>query len=296
MASLAGVFGCVLLAAADGGVARPLAVPPAAELWGASPRPAPALMDRPLVGPITPPERSYELRPAKDGTSDLVYQAPGFTARIARDGTARFDQAGHLPHGWALFPFFPYPMPAGTPSVQSTVRDLIGKRRGGRSRRGAPPPDDPRDPPLPIPLTSRYRPDPREACTASSGCLLELKPLLMSVTGSFDLTDEVLLMDGQDPYRREKALFLTATRELRAGMAARALATNLRRAQVELEVQLRTVACDARRSPAERRAVLEALRAELDGDTPQARDAAAQVTRFLASHFAADGGAPCEAH
>jgi hypothetical protein len=263
------------LLAADGGVG-----PPA----------APSLVSR----PVKAAERTYELRPAKDGTGDLVYEATAFTARVARDGAARFvDKHIGLAKGWSLIPFIPLPMPSGRPSLQGVVLDFLGKRRGAPPR----PPDGnepPPDPPMPVPNVSRYRPDPREACRYPQACYFQPVPTV-GVTGSFDLTDELLRFNGEDPYRREKALFLAATREQRAGMAARAVAADVRRASAELGATLAAIACDERRSVAERRAVIEALRGELDGDTPAAREAQAAIARFLSTRFdGADGGVRCD--
>jgi hypothetical protein len=264
----------------------------------AAPRPAaPLLLGTPArKGGAAPPVEEFPLRPAKDGTGDLIYEAPAFTARVAPDGTARFvDRGGvFLNRGWSLIPFVPLAMPNGTPTLQGAVVDLLSKRRRPPAR--APRAEAPRDPPMPVPNMSRYRPDPREACGYGTPCFFQHDPraTLTAVAGSFDLTDEILRFNGEDPYRREKALFLAATRERRASMAAHALAADARRATSELVARLEAIACDERRSVSERRAVIEALRGELDGATPEAREAVATIARFVAAHFdAADGGARC---
>src|SRR5689334_2111047 len=78
--------------------------------------PAPPLVSRPAKAPE---QRTYELRPTKDGTGDLIYEAPAFTARVARDGAARFvDKHVGFAKGWSLIPFIPLPMPTGRPSLQ----------------------------------------------------------------------------------------------------------------------------------------------------------------------------------
>jgi hypothetical protein len=264
-----------------------------------APRPsAPSLLLSPSRdgGASSDRDRGYDLRPAKDGTGDLVYEGTAFTARIARDGTARFiDKGAQLSKGWRLIPFIPLPLPGGTPSLQGVVTDLLARRhpQARAKPNGEPPPD----PPLPVPNMSRYRPDPREVCQPGTPCFFEgnERPRTVPVTGTFDLTDELMRLDGQDPYRRDKALFLAETRDLRAGMAARALATDVRRAMGELVARLSAIACDERRSVAERRAVIQALRGELDGNTPAAREAVATISRFLATRFDADGGARCPA-
>ncbi len=262
---------------------------------GAPPRPvSPALLRAPNTlspeGPPAPRDEDYELRPAKDGTGDVVYEGTTFTARVAPDGVARFvDRKGlQLNRGLSLIPFIPLPMPNGTPSLQGVVVDLLAKRQG--APRPAPR-DEPRDPPLPVPNVSRYRPDPREACRRGTPCAFEGDPLPLSVTGRFDLTDELLRINGEDPYRYQKARFLAATRERRAHMAARALAANVSRAAAALTATLGAITCDGRRSIPERRAIIQALRAELDGGTSAGHDARATLDGFVASHFGVDAGA-----
>jgi hypothetical protein len=100
-------------------------------------------------------------------------------------------------------------------------------------------------------------------------------------------------MAHQDPYRYEKARFLEATSKLRGGLAARALADNVRRAKAELPAKLEAIACDPSRSVRERRATIEALRDEIAGDAPEALEAAAAITRFLDERFDGDRAARC---
>ena len=83
------------------------------------------------------------------------------------------------------------------------------------------------------------------------------------------------------------------TRELRIRMAARAQADDLRASASELPARLGTIACDERLSAAERRAIIEALRAELDDSTPEGRATDTRISRFLADFDRSDGGLPC---
>jgi hypothetical protein len=253
----------------------------------APPRPqAPPLLPTIKGGVRAAPDRAYELRKANDGSGDLIYEAPSFTARVARDGTTTFQD--HPYRLFSLFPYNPIAVPNGRPSLQSAVRDLLS-RRGRHSPPPAPPPNaDPSAvPPMIIPPMSQYRPDPREACQYPRSCYFE-PGIVVGPAGGGDLTDEIMRFHGEDPYRREKALFLASTRDLRQKMGARAAAEDIRAAKSDLAARMLAIACDERRSPRERRAVLEALRAELDGATPDAREAAASVTRFIASFF--EGG------
>jgi hypothetical protein len=98
---------------------------------------------------------------------------------------------------------------------------------------------------------------------------------------------------GQDPYRYQKARFLTATHEMRVRMAAHAHAQDLAQSRADLPGRLRSIACDPELRPSERRAIIAALRAELDDGTPGARAQAGEIGRFLDELDGRDGGTPC---
>lgn len=266
-----------LLAAADGGAL--VAGPPS--LLAPLPSEPSAAADRP-----------YELKRAKNG--DLVYEGPAFTARIAPDGTASFSEKGvSVERGLSLFPWAPMPMRGGGPTLQSTISDLLHHRKP----RGGPPADASPRPgyqPL-IPQMSPYRPDPSEACKYPRACYFDAAIVVVGVGGHFDLTDELVRLGGQDPYRQEKAKFLAVTADLRGGLAARTLAANLRRATAELPGTLERIACAGNRSVRERRATLVALRDELNGETQAARDAAVTISRFLEARFDGDRAVRCPA-
>jgi hypothetical protein len=280
MSSLVVTLALALSAAADG---------------GASPDAAPAVLAPSLVAPpkkpAPPADRAYELRRATDGSGDLIYEGAGFRARIARDGTTRFqDKHFSLVRSWSFLPFAPQPGPAGRASLQSTIVDLLGRRA---PHKNTPDPADPPAEPLPLkPRMSPYRPDPAEACTYPRSCYFEAPVILVAFAGTFDLTDELMRLAGEDPYRHEKAHFLAATSPLRGGLAARALGENVRRAEGELPARLEAIACDDTRSVRERRATIEALRGEIDGDAPGARTAVVVIDHFLSTRFVGAGGAP----
>jgi hypothetical protein len=265
-------------APADAGAPPPVVRPPSPSLLA------------PMWKPPPPADRSYTLVRAKDGTGDLVYEAPGFTARIAPDGTPRFiDHRFTFMRPWSFVPFAPLPGPSGRPSLQGVVVDLLSHRKPGRGS-----PADANPPPAPVPLKptmTPYRPDPAEACRYPRSCYFEAAVVLVGVGGTFDLTDELMRLAGEDPYRHEKAKFLSATTDLRGGLAARALVDNVRRASAALPATLEAIACDASRPVRERRAVIESLRQELDGDALAARAAAATITRFLETRFVETGSA-----
>lgn len=248
-----------------------------ADVTGAAP-------PRSLLDPIPglrrpPPEDAYQLREAKDGTGELLYEERTFTARVARDGTVRFQTKRETE--LRLFPFLPKRnIHLGVPSLQSSLKAMAQ----GQQPAPPPPPDEGSPPPettTPIPAVSRYRPDPREGCR---NCGL-LPPIFPSVTWRLDITDEIMRMNGQDPYRYQKAKFLVATTDVRARMAAKAHAENIRDALIDLPSRLLSIACDERLSPRDRRAILEALRTEMDPGTPGGRVAAGRIEAFLASKF-----------
>ena len=208
---------------------------------GTSPasKPAPTrspLPARPLIDPVrngarvdstgiaraTPsPAEPLTLKSATDGSGDLVYEGPGFVARIAGDGSVQFKD-NHV-SAINFLPWLPTTGPRNVPSVQSTVTELL------RGKKAPAPTNVPNDTSfLLVPPPTPYRPDPREACRQC-----DLPPMLplLGVSGNFDLTDEVMRLSGQDPYRSAKARFLLLTRDLRVGMAARRHAEDLRKAR-----------------------------------------------------------------
>jgi hypothetical protein len=259
---------------------------------GAGVAPRPSLLAPIGSKPTAVPVHDYELH--RDRSGDLVYEATGFTARIAHDGTVSFHDK-HLT--LTLLPFIPRARGprAPTPSVPSL--ETIVRNRGK-----VPPPPAPDvveessiayGARLPVPFVTPYRPDPREACGFPDPCFFDARVLFISANGTFDVTDELMRLSGQDPYRFAKARFLAGTRDLRVRLAARAHAEDVRRSLVDLPGRLAAIACDDRRSIAERRAILEALRAELDAGSAESRDADATIARFLATLDRADGGVAC---
>lgn len=242
-------------------------------------------------GPLLP-LADYQLRPGKDGTGDLTYDATGFTARVARDGSVTFRDK-HLTVSLALLPLLGRgAVPSGVPSLESILR-------GHGTKRAAPTPVSAQEQSalygarLPIPTVTPYRPDPREACQYPQPCFFNASLLPLSIRGGFDLTDELMRLGGQDPYRYAKAQFLAGTRELRIRMAARAHADDVRNSVTGLSAELDAIACDGRLTVGERRAIIEALGAELDSSTSEARAAQAEIARFLARFPRPDGASPC---
>jgi hypothetical protein len=237
-----------------------------------------------------PSGKSFTLMPAKDGSKDLVAETPGFTARVAPNGDVRFED--HLVK-LSLRPPLPEPVPAGTPTLESTLRGRLKLLPATAPRPFETRPEQP-PPSSVIPTPSRYRPDVREECEHPRPCHLEMKPLYFNAGGKFDLTDILQRLGGRDPNRYEKARFLAETRELRMQMAVRAHAENLRMAHIQLPDTLRAIACDEGRTVAERKAILEALRDEMDTSSEQGKTSAVQIGAFLARwQEHRDGGTVC---
>jgi hypothetical protein len=275
----------VLTMAADGGVL--LFPPPIAEPVerGSTTASTPPSKSIDLLSPVvrgavrrrTPAPESYQLREATDGSGDLQYDEGGFSARVARDGSVTFkDKSVTLLN--PLDVLLPKSGPRNVPSLFTTINSLA-------RRRGVPSADEnaqTEDRYLLIPNLTRYRPDPREGCRA---CVRPLDPLLINIYGRFDLTDELMRFNGQDPYRYQKAKFLAETRKWRVEMAAKTHSRNLSRALEELPAFLDKIACDGGRALPERRAIIERLRDELDGASAESHAAAETIARFLAARF-----------
>jgi len=238
----------------------------------------------PLIQPPAPqgagePPQRIELKDAKDGTGDLLYETSGFTARIAPDGSVAFKDK--RVSGLSQLPWLPMrDAPMAVPSLQASLENLL-KGRGPP----APPPsalDQGLAPPETrqvIPEVSRYLVDTRDACRTCTNFMDFVLPV--NALGRFDVSDELTRFSGQDPARFQKATFLAATHDRRLEMAVKMHAANVRRADAELPIQLQAIACDTRLTHKERRAILVSLAREMDPNTPEGANAAATITAFL---------------
>jgi len=235
-------------------------------------------------GPDPPP---YTLKPAKDGSGDLIAEAPAFTARIAPDGTVHFEDH---PRNLSLRPpWLPAPTPAGNPTLEGLIRHEL---KVGPVQL-APPTDSERPRPLDsiIPQTSPYRPG--IECVYPMPCYLGLGPMPLNTTGKFDLTDELERQHGRDPQRHEKARFLAETRELRIQLAVRANKERLAEQRDRLPDILLTIACDNTRPVADRRNILEALLNEISSELAEGQNAIEQIRAFLSRFSERDAGFLC---
>jgi hypothetical protein len=187
---------------------------------------------------------SYALRPTPGG--GFQYEDARFTARVARDGTVTFtDRHGTV--GLSLGPQL-----LATPAREATVA-------------------------VQIPLAPRPRiPDFRR-----HDPLGYESQIMAGVFGTFDVTDELMRLLGEDPYRYEKARFLAATFELRVRLAADSQREILRAALAELPARLEALWRDERLTRRERRHVLFLLWAETDARPEAGGRARSAIERFV---------------
>lgn len=285
---------------------------PAPRLGDGSP---PRTLDLKLLDPVrpataTPESEDLRLERLADGSGDLIYEGPGFTALIKPDGHVVFEDKrvgivnlgiGPLPLFWPgrlregesvlqrairQVPWRPIG-PRPTSSLEDVIRGAMGRRHPEPRRPHVSPRGEDARSPFYVPL-SPYHADPREAHTRHHPSFLDDRAVVVRVTGTFDLTDELMRFHGQDPYRFEKAKFLAATSRLRSGLAARQRARNMAEAQRTLSSELDAIAKDTRFSPALRRSIIEDLRAEIDPGIPGGADRRSQIDTFLRERFRSD--------
>jgi hypothetical protein len=201
----------------------------------------------------------YRLVKREDGA--YSFDSGPFEAVIDRVGAVTF----HDHHGVAslLLPL-PQPLPEGTPTLEGSVRDLLGRKRAATG------PSRPKVPPggalLEVCERRRECPDPAVVVSA--------------LGGTFDLTDEILRLLGEDPYRYQKARFLAATSTFRLELARKQRARRVRDLVKDLDADLAQVWADARFVPGERRRLLFHRWLEMDA-SPEGRKAAAVTEAFI---------------
>ena len=270
--------------------------PPATSEGESAPRETPVAAPKkpfsllaPLPGEVQSPprENEYELRRLDDGSGDLAYKASAFEARIHRDGSVSFrDKTFEVS---LLPPWLPMRTGVRGPTLQGLLRNVFVGRPGARSGAPSSPRGDASDPPVEtraiIPAVTSYRPDPREACHYPNACFFEASVMVLGISGTFDLTEALMRLNGNDPYRVEKARFLAHTSELRVRLAARAHGDDVRKATASLRAELESIAANEKLSLAERRAIIRGLAAELDADTDEGRQARAQIEAFIKTHL-----------
>jgi hypothetical protein len=234
--------------------------------------PAAAEPARPAYLPATTPPRravsGLELR--REPGRGWVYEHAGFLARVAEDGTVRFEDR----HGSVRLVLpVPLPMPEGTATLEGSLRKLANPHARAR------PPSA--EPTLPMPRMSPYRPDPTEWCRYPNPCFFTASIMLVTVAGTFDVNDEILRLGHQDPYRNQKAAFLASTLAFRQELGKRARSRAQAQALDELRRRLDAIEADPQLGPEARRAAMQALADELDPDPAIAAPARALIEARL---------------
>lgn len=248
---------CLLLAAAhDAGVSPDARVP----AWA------------PQLKPVDNLEGSYGLHKWGEG---FYWDNPRFEARVAPDGTVSFkDKRGSVElAGAGLASRLRGKMPAPLP--ERTGQDPSVARRAP----WLPPPDQP---------SSTRMPAQEDVCPPSSSCYFPRSGNLIGVTGSLDLTDEIVRGLGKDPNALEKARFLSATFEFRIKLAIEARKRQMKQALEDFPRYLDELWADPRYSARERRRLLYELWLEMDR-TPEGSRAAQMVDRFVRTRVPCGG-------
>jgi hypothetical protein len=260
----------VLLVAAaspDAGVPRDAGIP----LWA------------PRVQPTSAVEGSYGLHKWGRG---YFYEDAKFEARVAPDGTVTFKGkrfSVNMAPPWARN----QRRPESPPTAPRTATDPTSARRAP----WLPPPEPAQGGPR--------RQEPNEVSPPSSSTYVPpsmQSGSMISVSGGFDLTDEIMRALGKDPLARDKARFLSATFEFRMKLAIEERKHLMREALDTLPQRLDELWADTRYSLRERRRILYELWIEMD-NTPDGARAGKMIEVFVQRRLpcgAADGYTPGE--
>jgi hypothetical protein len=222
----------------------------------------------PRLRPVTAIRRqTYPMQPQGQG---YVYEDPRFEARIAPDGVVAFTNRQ------APISLFPFSWIASLPPLREPTLDpwkpLEPSTYTSRPWR-----------PLPGQLlTPRHQLELSQICPAgTSSCGFPPTANMISVGGSWDLTDEMMAGLGQDPNALAKARFLSATFEFRMKLAAEASAAEMKTALlVELPATLDRIWADRRYTARERRRILYEVWYQTDR-TPAGQRAAKTIAIFI---------------
>ncbi|MES1204453.1 MAG: hypothetical protein ABUS79_00825 [Pseudomonadota bacterium] len=226
-----------------------------------------------------PNEATYHLRRTADG--GYVVDDIRFHALIAPDGHVTFQDI----HGGAVPKFLGFPLQLGRgptdqrPSLLGALQKTL-RRDSNRPFPGRPldgfSVSDPQgvwDPALRLPALGMPQP---------------FIPLV-SVTGTFDLTDELMSGAGQGWYRFEKAKFLSATFEFRLKMAVDRHRFLLKQSLSELPARLDDLWADPGYARREKRGIICLLWAEVDADDVDSRAAAETIVSWTRRKLPAAG-------
>ncbi len=218
---------------------------------------------------------SFRLEPEKDG---LVYRGPLFTAHITRDGVVQFKGRSQVKR---ILPW-PVPLPPGTPTLASLVKDHLSRR----PRRTAPRANEPSPPPQVINQTPSVWPSASEQarmdCENPNDPKCPFPRNTQVITGGAFLDwDRFLLgLPQNESAREEKARFLAATETLRTRMAEEARAENLRAALLDLPALLERIWFTTKYPPVERRRLLHQLWLEY-AEMPGTESSCATIIAFI---------------
>jgi hypothetical protein len=223
----------------------------------------------PGAAPAKRPAAGIELRREKG--KGWVYEHAGFTARVAEDGTVRFeDRHGEIHLALPV----PLPMPEGTPTLEGSLRKLANPHARPRP---SPAPEYP----TPVPGMSPYRPDPADWCRYPNPCYFQAAITVVAMQGTFDINDEILRLRKKDPYRNQKAAFLASTLAFRQELGQRAAKRAQAQALDELRRRLDAIDADPKLDAPARRAAIQALGDDLDPDPAVAAPARALIDARL---------------
>lgn len=213
----------------------------------------------------------------------FYYEDNKFEARVAPDGTVTFKAK----RGSAAFA---RPWQANTARPQAPLADRTA-RDPSFARRA---------PWLSTPSTTPVSPreqEPLEVCPPWSSCYAgPLQQNVVGVSGSFDLTDEIMRALGKDPLARDKARFLSATFEFRMKLAIEARKQEMLQALDSFPRRLEDLWADTRYSPRERRRILYELWIQMD-NTPDGARAGKMIDLFIRRRLpcgASDAYTPAE--
>jgi hypothetical protein len=218
---------------------------------------------------------TYQLEPEKDG---LVYRGPQFTAHIARDGVVQFDNKVSSKRFLPL----PTPLPPGTPTLSSFLKDHLAHR----PHKPAPASNEPVPPPQVVNQTPSIWPSASELasmdCTNpyDHNCHWPKTPLAATGGAFVDWERFLLGLPKNEISREEKARFLASTEPLRMRMAAEAHAEDLKAALWNLPALLDKIWFKPECPPTERRRLLHQLWLEY-AEMPGNESSCATIMAFI---------------
>jgi hypothetical protein len=227
-------------------------------------------------------EPRYRLKPRRDGGYD--YDDTRFKAVITPDGRVSFDEHRIANNRWYLIPVLPQNHPPGTQTLEGALKELLRRQPVSRSQ---PEPSMPERPRAAGPLTEADRRRMEEY-----GHFVPV----VTTTGNADLTDEYYRMLGEDPYRQEKARFLSSTYDMRLKMAAESQVRDMRLALHDLPTRLDRLWKDPAQPPAAKRLMICMLWSELYRDD-KGREATNVINHFVRTRLprgSADGYSDAE--